>query len=154
MGSLARVFRPDTPYPEFVSQLNNYTKTLDNQNRFEIVGEGISSFPTVTVIGTAAGYSENQGTTTITHNLGFAPIVHAFIRVNGIRAPLNYSQMGTTDGAGPTPQAYWWTITVRSNATQASFRSNVLFHFNSAGDATLQGESVQYYLLRATAGSI
>ena len=150
MGSLARVFRPDTPQPEFIAQLNNYTKTLDNQNRFEIIRHGESSFPTITVTGGAAGYYHDDDSTIVTHNLGFAPVCWAFVLVGGVRVPLNYFQ----SGAISTTQAYWWNIAVLTDNTRVVFRSSATVYFSSAGDATLNGESIQYYLLRATAGSI
>ena len=150
MGSLSRVFRPDTPYPEFIAQLNNYTKTLDNQNRFEIIREGTSSYPTITIVGAGAGYYHDTDVTSVEHNLGFAPICHAFVLVDGLRIPLNYFQ---SDDVANT-QAYWWDIVVSTNATHVRFRSSATFLFTSAGDATFNTETIQYYLLRATAGSI
>lgn len=152
MGTLARSFRPDTPYPEFIAQLNNYTKTLDNQNRFEIITQGESSVPDLAVTATGAGWFTDHEESTVTHNLGFAPICQAFILVAGIRIPLNYIQSATNSA---TLEFYTWAVTVRTDATTLRFRSDATIKVTAGGfDVNFETAPIKYYLLRAPAGAV
>lgn len=131
----------------------NFQEILNTQ--FTIVEEGLSSFPTVTVQATGAGWEDNSANTEITHNLGYTPLVMAYINFDDsqeTRLPLNYTQTSTNLGGGSNIDFYDWTVSVRAFDDKIQFRSDVSYNASAAGaSVSFLTEPVKYFLFRKAA---
>lgn len=151
MSKINVVLHPSTPQADQLAQINNAFRTINQENRFEVVREGVVSLAQLSINTVGAGYYSGNNDTTVTHNLGFVPVVFAYILPDSgtNRIPLNYTQAEAVS----TSVCYTWSVSVLSGENEVSFRSAALGDFAAATTYNFIVGDIQYYLLRATAGS-
>jgi hypothetical protein len=125
-----------------------------DQNVFKIVGEGTASDVGFTTTAFASNHNLQGGATTITHNLGFKPIVIAFLVNNDAGlTPLPY--VANNYKGLSTPGFVTQTIRIQSvtDTTFQIYRDQYVNAYSSGVDVlfTMPSNTYKYYLLQETA---
>jgi hypothetical protein len=119
------------------------------QNALKIVQSGSLSLTQASVANPGAGLFGNASGTlgTVTHNLGYIPVVMAFIEFSsGLRAALPYNSYSVSTGSNVS----WLTVQPIVNLTTFQVRYQFMVYGGSWSTFT-PPVTVKYYLLQETA---
>lgn len=118
-----------------------------SQNVFKIVQTGSVTIPSCTVTTAATSYGSNAAAASITHNLGYVPILLAFINDGGSGNYILLPDQLFAQGASQFALAWYRGF---STTTTASFEIDMLA-YNYVAGYTVSSQSVKYYLLQESA---
>ena len=118
-----------------------------DQNVFKIVDSGtiITTQFTTTNPGAGSFKAESSIVGTYTHNLGYVPVVIAFMGDSSSYSMLPFTDYTNSGGS----QAWWWTMSVQANTTTIQVTVDVMSY--GAGIAIASDYSIKFYLLQETA---
>lgn len=127
----------------FINQNFNNIASVIGQNSFVIVQVGTINTPAYSVALVANQYTTAHASSVVAHNLGYVPVILAFISIGGYYIQVPYTSIG---GVGTT--ANWTVITASVDSTNVVIDVNAM-QFN--GSVTGSIYSIKYYLLQQTA---
>lgn len=119
-------------------------------NLFKIVASGTGVAPAVTTTADGTNTYSGFNTNSYPHNLGYTPLIMAFVAVSGTQYSLMpYSEVTSANDPGGGIISEIFRITASS--TNVEIFHYVVSHSSGIGAGTYSAANVKYYLLRETA---